>query len=229
MMTADRLQLALDNGLTMEQLTQNQLILAIAVMNSSEPIAVLTLAKVLGLQWVDYFTDFAADEQKYELLQWLRKCGCPWNLDVIAEDALDRSDLEHMKQLRAVTGPWAVHLLSAKLWYAGVENELDIVKWLREQGAEWPTNFNCINIAPNRHCWSLQCVQWALANGSTWLGWRCQDLASQNYSCSSDDAEHVDDTCDPHCDRKYAAELFEWAHENGCPCTCGNAAVAAVV
>jgi hypothetical protein len=74
----------------------------------------------------------------------------------------------------------------------------------------------------------LRCVQWALANGSTWLTWRCQDLAAGHYDCGSDHAEHSDDTCvHTNCDRKHAMELLQWAHENGCPCTCTEAAAVA--
>eukprot|EP00953_Heterococcus_sp_UTEX-ZZ885_P008670 5174-Heterococcus_DN1.PRE.8 len=129
-------------------------------------------------------------------------------------------------------GPWDDQQLSLHLWYAGVDDELDVVKWLHEQGAGWPTGFYNLKDVSNSHCWSLRCVQWALATGSTWLVWRCQDLAPEHYHCNSGgtehSADHSDDTCSPKCDRKYAAELFQWAHENGCPCTCNDGATAAI-
>jgi hypothetical protein len=38
-----------------------------------------------------------------------------------------------------------------------------------------------------------------------------------------------DDTCCClYCHKQHAHELLQWAHENGCPCTCGNDGVAAV-
>jgi hypothetical protein len=97
-----------------------------------------------------------------------------------------------------------------------------------QQGAERPISFYSKKDTPAvSQCWPLRCVQWALANGSTWLVWRCQDLTPQHYECCTDGAEHGEDTCDPDCHRKNAIQLFAWAHEHGCPCTCGEAAAAA--
>jgi hypothetical protein len=231
--TAARLQHAFDNGLTITMLAQDQMELAYAVAGHSiEPTVVLTLARVYGLQWSDYLATAAAQHERYALLKWLHKCGCVSSFEAVIENALDGNNLAHMKQIRAITGPWDDQQLSLHLWYAGVDDELDVVKWLHEQGAGWPTGFCYLKDVSNSHCWSLRCVQWALANGSTWLTWRCQDLALQHYHCNSggteNNAEHSDDTCSPNCDRKYAAELFKWAHENGCPCTCNDGATAAI-
>eukprot|EP00953_Heterococcus_sp_UTEX-ZZ885_P003794 2561-Heterococcus_DN1.PRE.1 len=71
---------------------------------------------------------------------------------------------------------------------AAKNDELDTAKWCREQGAAWPSEFIGMY-----NCWSWRCVQWALANGCMWAGWRCQDLAPQPYACGSDGAEHSDD------------------------------------
>jgi hypothetical protein len=53
--------------------------------------------------------------------------------------------------------------------------------------------------------WSKRTVQWALANGCTWGDWQCSLLSAERYVNG-----YV----------LQAAELFEWAHKNGCPCTC---------
>jgi hypothetical protein len=236
-MTAARLQLALDNGLTCEKLVQHSWLLAYAVAEQSiEPVPVLTLARVYGLQWTYDFTSAAAEVKRYDLLKWLHKCGCTLDLDLIREDAYDSDDLEHMKQLYTITGPWPADHLTDMLWDSGCYNDLDTAKWCREQGAAWPTSFYHHFVSEieeiNRStsdCWTLRCVQWAIANGSTWRTWRCQDVAPQLYRCKSDDTEHSDDTCNSNCHRKNAIEVFRWAHQNGCPYTCNEAAAAVAV
>jgi hypothetical protein len=221
--TASRLQVALDAGFTDAQLTKPKLRLAHAIaIRSLEPIAVLTLARVYGLQWSTSLSERAAWLKKYELLRWLIKCECPWDIDQLVDDVLQYDELDHLITVRAVTGPWSAEKLTSLLDGAALNDELDTVKWCHEQGAEWPESFYDVYSAPDvSKCWSLKCLQWAIANGSTWLTWRCQALSSEHYTCDSGSPEHNDDTCDKNdCDRAHATELFEWAHENGCPCTC---------
>jgi glycerophosphoryl diester phosphodiesterase len=55
--------------------------------------------------------------------------------------------------------------------------------------------------------WSVSAVQWALACGSGWLRWKCEDYTADNYTTVQR--------------KQQATELQEWAHANGCPCTCG--------
>jgi hypothetical protein len=77
-------------------------------------------------------------------------------------------------------------------------------------------------------CWPAPAIQWALDNGSTWLDWQCWQLGPSNYYCTGlrkmySDAEHNDDQCRvASCEKRLAADVFAWAHENGCPCTCGQ-------
>ena len=226
--TADRLQLALDNGLTIDKLSKCNWQLASAVVRTSlEPKQVVVLARLYGLQWSETLTEYAAVYKKYEVLKWLLKCGCPRDLEVIIEKAREYDDLEHTKQVYAITGPWPADQSTDLMNDAGLYNELDSIKWWRAQGVAWPKSFSKVDDNTlDSSCWSLRCVEWALANGSTWLEWRCQYLAPRHYYCRSEGTEHSDDTCPLQCDRKQAAELFQWAHENGCPCTCGEAAAA---
>jgi hypothetical protein len=224
--TAARLQLALDNGLTIDKLAADEPGLADSITQQSlEPIAVLTLARVYGFQWCEELAIAASYCKKYELLQWLIRCGCPWGVVAIAAGAFRTYDVAHMTKIRAITGPWPANLLRVQLCDAALFDKLDTVKWLREQGVAWPERFCNTNTGEN---WSLKCVQWAIANGSTWLVWRCQDLESHHYECRSDGPVHIDNTCsDIHCYRKHAQELFAWAHKNGCPCTCAHDAAPA--
>jgi hypothetical protein len=177
---------------------------------------------------VVHVTDVAADSGLFELLNWLVRCGCPWEYDNTLGNLEISDGLDHWKQLRAVSGPWPAADLTRFLSSASSYSEFEMAAWLREQGAPWPISFCDTTDVQHSACWSLECVQWAIASGSTWLDWSCQDLATAHYDCQSDSTEHSDDTCHrKYCGKQHAAELFQWAHENGCPCTCDEAAVAA--
>jgi hypothetical protein len=92
----------------------------------------------------------------------------------------------------------------------------------------WPHSFHMCTSVNDEYwfqCWSIPAIQWALDNGSTWLDWQCSQLAPQHYNCS--DTEHNDDECwNEMCEKRLAADVFAWAHENGCPCTCGQSEAA---
>jgi hypothetical protein len=173
-MTESRLQLALDNGLTIERLRIGSSPLADSIIvRSLEPMKVLTLARLYGIAWNDVLTQRAAETRQYELLKWLLKYGCPCDLDEVL-DALrnnDNDDLEHMKQLRAIAGPWPSVQVNIMMRRAGRQDELDTAKWCHEQGAVWPDSFHDADESPYGDCWSSRCVQWAIATGSTWLEW----------------------------------------------------------
>jgi hypothetical protein len=217
-----RLQLALDNGFTIiEHPDVPKWALGVSVIDRSlEPVEVLTLARLYGMQWDEFLTECAAQARKYDLLKWLLKCGCPWDLVTVLEQQCNViEDLDHMKQVQAITGPWPADEYSVMMWCSGQQDDaVEAVKWCHEQGAPWPQSFFDLRNSPNGECWAVENVQWALANGSTWFEWQCQDLALQNYSCQSINGEHSDDTCDPSlCFKTQARRLFAWAHENGCP------------
>jgi hypothetical protein len=218
---SSRLQVALDNGLTVQQLQQNvsDYSLEDAIVELSlEPTAVLSLARVYGLQWTAKLPSLAAEYKQYELLTWLVKCGCTLDLKQIMDFASEDDQLEHMKRLHAITGPWHVHEETCTLMmkYAGLIGSINTLQWWRKLGVAWPTSsfYRVRDRMRSMHdCWYLNCMQWAIANGSTWLTWRCQDLAPDKYSCSNSGCtEHSDDTCSDSCNRKGAAELFKWAH-----------------
>jgi hypothetical protein len=222
------------NGFTVEQLDMpNGTSVVSMIIRSLEPMKVITLARLYGFAWSNTLTQCAAESRQYELLKWLLKCGCPWDPEIVLDQLVDNSDdLEHMQQLRAVTGPWPADQLATIMLYAGRHDNdgpetLNSLKWLREQGAAWPKSFYDLQpITPI--CWCVRSAYWALTNGSTWLEWRCQDLAPEHYyDCDSDVVESSDGICNNlYCDRCSAKLLFIWAHKNGCPCTCNEIAVA---
>jgi hypothetical protein len=77
-------------------------------------------------------------------------------------------------------------------------------------------------------------AQCAVQQGAGWGTWQCAENAPQHFAYAKSQAGgavHNDAACKKAwCSKKNAAQLFKWAHENGCPCTCdADAAAAAAV
>eukprot|EP00953_Heterococcus_sp_UTEX-ZZ885_P016647 9351-Heterococcus_DN1.PRE.3 len=109
--------------------------------------------------------------------------------------------------------PWTAAEMTSMLDTAGKRGELVALRWLRNCGAEWPSNFYSFYSSSDEieDHWDKDAAMWALANGCTWGDWQCEQLKQD----VSEDAD--------------VAVFFAWAHEHGCPCTCNgsNAAAAA--
>jgi cell division protein FtsB len=228
-MTAARLQLALDSGLTMAELEQSDN-LAVNVVCSVEPSSVLTLLKLYDMDWTTKFATAAADAEDLKLLQWLHKYGCPLDLKEVADFAAWCETADMLIWLRKVTEPWPQKTLDKCMRTAGGASNLAGVKWLREQGAAWPDRF-MFKDDPVK-CWDVAATQFAIQHGAGWDTWKCAENAPVNYICSgveqSGGAVHNDAACEElWCSKRNAAQMFKWAHENGCPCTCEADAAAA--
>jgi hypothetical protein len=216
-MTAARLQLALSSGLTMAALQDNVFRLSYNVARSVEPTEVLKLAKQHDLEWSFAFTLDAASTNNLQLLQWLRSVQCEGSV-LLAIAAGGTTEVLEWVQSQISTAAFTYEVQNM-LETAAQDDSLQVVQWLRQRAAaEWPTSFcdtilvfdfnSPANDRVNR-CWSKRAVQWALANGGTWGNWQCSLFSAERHR------------------EKYvpqAAELFEWAHKNGCPCTCDQAA-----
>jgi hypothetical protein len=199
-MTAARLQLALDNGLAIDQLNKFFGRLADNIASSSlEPIAVLTVARCYGLEWHGDLPIRAARSGKLELLQWMHKCGCRFEPDVVICAAVERDYVDVVAWLyEQFAASFAADFKQGLLWRAGWLDNLSVAQCLREHGAEWPEAFCCnANLTTfqplgdhSAGCWSLQCVQWAIANGCTWGQWRCQDYNVTLYTCCCAGGDH---------------------------------------
>jgi hypothetical protein len=90
-------------------------------------------------------------------------------------------------------------------------DKLAAAQWLRSRGTAWPTTFTSefdFNGVTIKQCWSVSAIQWAIASGSGWREWKCEDYAADKY-------------CKIYYKRR-ARDLLQWAHANGCPCTCGQ-------
>jgi hypothetical protein len=206
-MTAARLHLALKSSLSVTELQRNRKCYSYFAFSSLEPIAVLTLARVRGLQWCRHLAEVSARSGKLELLQWLHVRGCPWDEPEVCRRAALSGNVNKLIWLQQVTAPWSAELKSEMLLSARWNTKLSAVKWLRQRGAGWPSSFcDVTDSKATQVCWTVAVVSWSLKNGCTWGNWQCAQLQPELYNSKW---------------RKIQARtLFAWAHMNGCPCTC---------
>jgi hypothetical protein len=145
-LTCDRLQLALDDKLKIAQIQATDFGYAVAY-HSLEPVAVYALAKQYDLRWDKEHCLWAAVHNKLDLLQWLHRRGCPWNIDsILVNIAVRKLHLPLLKWVRTTTGPWAGEQQAgeqqAELLQTAVRTgNFPTADWLREQGAAWPNSF----------------------------------------------------------------------------------------
>jgi hypothetical protein len=110
--------------------------------------------------WDASATQQAAVDGHIDLLRWLLDNGCPWHADKLCMAGADSGSIELMSYLQQQGLLTSAELLTEMLESAGCYNNLAAAKWLREQGAEWPTEFDVF-------VWSGEVLEWARAEGCT--------------------------------------------------------------
>eukprot|EP00953_Heterococcus_sp_UTEX-ZZ885_P040419 20662-Heterococcus_DN1.PRE.3 len=208
--TESRLQLALNSGLTVEGRTFDSWSRAdLICYHSCEPEKVMTLLRVHGVPWSTDLCNSAAFNNKLALLQWLHAHSCPWQAESVLRNASAGGSIAMLGWLVTVTPPWSSDTKQTMLTIAANYSRLAAVQWLAAQGALRSDSFSHeLGYKKLRVCWTVLAVQWALAQGSGWLDWKCEDYAADKYGLINL--------------QQQAVELLEWAHANGCPCTCGH-------
>jgi hypothetical protein len=213
-MTENRLKLAMSSGLTVEGWSFSKWCYTeLVCVFSLEPQQVLTRLRLHGVAWHDWLSSCAALHGKPQQLQWLRSFACHWDECRVLYSTSRSGSTAMLEWLLTVTAPWTDSLKQEMLDRAAWFNNLAAAEWLRAQGALWPVKFagqyygdgseTC-----SQQCWSLSAVQWAVARGSGWLDWCCEDCAAVRFTHQTA--------------KQHAAAVLEWAHANGCPCTCGK-------
>jgi hypothetical protein len=239
LMTATRLQLAMDSRLELAGLHLNQCRTArIIVMSSLEPIALLSLLKLYDFKWGPWLTFFTASRNMPQLLQWLHKYRCPMTVGDAALGAVRNDNVEMLEWLRSLDSAWTAETKQRLLWRAGKLGHIASLKWLREHGIAWSVRdsfYRASDTTANgqNECWPVRAVQWSLSNGCDWGVWQCTKLVTTKFECDckSNTSTGSEVNCNEDwCMKRNALELYKWAHENGCPCTCAaDAAAAAAV
>jgi hypothetical protein len=133
----------------------------------------------------------AATHGDLHLCKWLRSAGCPWNgtaceaaargghLEVVLQflhesgcvcddtsilyETVNVDILQYLWEQGLQQVATAAAQLSDVLSYAGSCNKLDIAKWVRQHGAQWPDVLQDIDGFP----WHDSMVAWARAEGCT--------------------------------------------------------------
>jgi hypothetical protein len=133
-----------------------------------------------------------------EMVKYLVASGCPLSGTAPQERAATCSTADMLAYLReAGHGVWDQPTLDRLLVQAGKHGQLEPLRWLRAQGAQWPDAV-CKAEYRQYHCWPLPTLQYAVQNGCPWGEWPfgvCAELKAQHF-----------------------AEEVEWAHANGCVC-----------
>jgi Ankyrin repeats (3 copies) len=90
--------------------------------------------------WNKSSTRQAALGGHIDVLRWLIDNGCAWDLHELAAAAIQGGSIEVLVELQQQDLLNSVPLLTELLDMAVLHNKLAVAKWLREQGAEWPSD-----------------------------------------------------------------------------------------
>jgi hypothetical protein len=178
---------------------------------------------VASLQWLAatgplydtlLLTAAASEAGQLPALRYLvEEADCRWDAAAVRTAAVQADNAELLQWAHeADEVPWSTAVLSQLLVVAGVSSSLRTAAWLREQGAEWPASFlhSSADVDnPGPSMWSLNAMQWALANGCPWGAWpqaQCAKLCVHTLSA-------------PRAQQCSLREALQWAHANGCPCS----------
>lgn len=208
LITASRLQLALQSSLLMADLQRNTYHFAEHVGRASlQSIEVIAVAKQYDLAWNVNLCNSAAASGKLHLLQWLRERLCPWHESHVLENAALGGNVDMLIWLQQRTAPWSEVTLQRMLSGAAIAGHLPAVKWLHQLGAAWPNSFVGIDWEGEyvAACWPVGIVAALLITGNfTWasVSWQCQKLAAAEFESEREQLR--------------AAQLLQWAHANVC-------------
>ena len=197
------------------------------------PIAALTECRARGLPWAEELTVAAAGRLRRApgLLQWLIESGCPWDTFDVMHAVLSAVFLKRgnlwATQLEMLEWLWvrrqdlSLAQKSKLLGLTARDNQADRAQWLHDTvGAPWPDRYWALAIGKEDvdlegppiqgtlKCWSFNCFKGARASGAPWGNWRCQMFNEAWYEKIWVAGQ--------------ASRILDWAHENGCPCTCAH-------
>jgi hypothetical protein len=156
----------------------------------------------------------AARAGDLETLTWARVPHCAWLLDEVLNIAAQGGHMHVLQWLHCNSErPWTHDEQARMLSAAGMCSDLTAAKWLQANGAAWPDCFSDVwpdTSSGEPNPWPVATVQWALVSGCSWGHWECEAIDTQPFYNSETDLQ------------RRTRELFDWAHDNGCPCRCGE-------
>jgi hypothetical protein len=116
-----------------------------------------------GCPWTAYACYLAAAGNNLATLSWLHENGCPGALCDDSSIAAARcGSVDIMLYMQQQGVQWSDQLLTQMLNTAGAFRHLSAVKWLRQQGAQWPP---VLRLCDKR--WGRDVITWARQQGCT--------------------------------------------------------------
>jgi hypothetical protein len=106
----------------------------------------------------------AANDGCFELVQALYERGCPIDVHAVCSAAACNGRVDILQYLQQLPDEpqWTPEQLTSLLNVAGINEHLAVAKWLRQQGAEWPTV-----LGDTTEKWQGKALQWARRQGCT--------------------------------------------------------------
>ena len=125
--------------------------------------------------------------------------GCDLDTDHIFEEVEDMS-LDLLRWLAMRTKQWPDFEVELRFETAAKQGDVEKMHFFMETMLQsWSKTF----CDPPKLCYHLKTVQWAIKNGSGFIGWKCEHYRSMTGARKAE-----------------AARVLAWGHANGCPCTC---------
>jgi hypothetical protein len=97
-----------------------------------------------------------------DTLRFLRQRGCPWIAEQVRTHAAAVGSVELLQYLQQQGLLATADQLTLVLNIAGAHCKLEAVKWLRDQGAQWPDKLKY-----KSKCWRGAALSWARPQGCT--------------------------------------------------------------
>lgn len=151
-----------------------------------------------GRNWDIHATYFAAKGGSLEVMKWLKKEGCPWYKHAIC-GALNYPEL--VRWMIVNGAPMNEDIIR---YYAN-DNNLEVIKFLKEQGCPIPLDADLITTAAESG--NLEFIKWLKLNGCPW-NYRAISRAAENGHLETV-VWLVQNDCPLH------QEAMGWARKNG--------------
>jgi hypothetical protein len=113
-----------------------------------------------------------AESKSLETLQWLHENGCPWEVADVRIAAARSGSVSTLAYAVQHDNPPDATEWTQLLNVAGTYRKLEAAKWLRQQGAEWPTVVQCTHRSAMVK-WHGEVLAWARSEGFTSEGPFC--------------------------------------------------------
>jgi hypothetical protein len=125
----------------------------------------------IGCPFTDLVCSEAALIGHFKIVRWAHQAGSPLHAsDEIAQHAARLNNLEMLQYMQQQHVVWKAAQLSELLNAAGAYEHLDVAKWLRQQGAQWPAVLQHTMTYSQQTVlthWKGETLVWARSEGCT--------------------------------------------------------------